>query len=44
MSDVTLKYQNGSLLPWKLRGIWNLENYLIFWKYQLLPIIIAGNE
>ena len=45
MSDVALKYQNASLLPWQLRGIWNvLKNYLIFWKYQLLPIIRAGNE
>ena len=25
MSDVALKYQNGSLLPWQLRGIWNFK-------------------
>ena len=30
MSDVALKYQNESLLPWQLRGIWNFQKKIYF--------------
>ena len=32
MSDVTLKYQNASLLPWKPRGRLNFQKLFDFLK------------